>query len=312
MALKTWVKDAAEVPAYKLYDRSSGKSNIPLRESTTVRRNCAPCKTIGSLTLTLTLYLKAASYGGYGQRGQNLYFNGILVFHVQGSIALHTPHSITTSQPRPGAPYHHFGRSGKASACWLWPFSCSVENASVILRVHTCTRQNSGSRPSCLRIPSADGDCTLRQLSKFASLGQPKHTVLNLRLLKDESLLASTAVLTMEKLRSYTIPALSWRSKYGELAQSADNEHDVCPSCGHVQNRAPQALNSSSTRSWLALWTIATVLFGVLIVSILLLAKQYTFHCSCADESSCPSSTSLLSDQAFPYSALKSGRRYRE
>lgn len=80
------------------------------------------------LARSLTIqYLKAASYGGYGQRGQNLYFNDILVFHVQGSIALHTPHSITTSQE-----YHHFGRSGKASACWLGPFPCSVENRSFV------------------------------------------------------------------------------------------------------------------------------------------------------------------------------------
>ncbi|RDW62072.1 hypothetical protein BP6252_11505 [Coleophoma cylindrospora] len=105
----------------------------------------------------------------------------------------------------------------------------------------------------------------------------------------------------MEKLPSYTIPASRWRSKYAELTQSADNEHDVCPTCSHVQNRA----HSSSTRSWLALWTIATVLFGVLVVSILLLARQYTFNCSCVGESSCPSSTSLLSDQAFPHIPLR-------
>jgi hypothetical protein len=108
----------------------------------------------------------------------------------------------------------------------------------------------------------------------------------------------------MEKLRLYIAPASRLRPKYAELAQSSADEHDVCPSCGHVQNEAPQALHSSISRAWLALWTIATALFGILIVSILLLAKQYTFHCL--------GSASLLSDQAFPERMFTPGRRYRE
>lgn len=259
--------------------------------------------------LTLGLHLKAIDYGGYGQGGY------ILVFLVQVSSALQTP--PTLSQPRNTdqamvARADRFDRAGKASACWLGPFSCSVANASVILPVLARGRIRDYVYPACRPIPSTDGNCTLRQLSKFASLGHAKHAVLNLCLLKDESLPASTAVLTMEKLRSYIIPAPTLGSKYAELAQSANNEYDVCPSCGHVQNRAPQVLNSGSTRSWLALWTIATVLFGLFIVSTLLLAKQYTFHGLGADESSCPSSTNLLSDQAFPYSTFKSGTIYRE
>jgi len=62
------------------------------------------------------------------------------------------------------------------------------------------------------------------------------------------------------------------------------------------------------TRSWLALWTIAAVLFGVLVVSILLLAKQYTFHCSLVNETSCPNPFGLLSDQAFSESAFTPSR----
>jgi hypothetical protein len=116
----------------------------------------------------------------------------------------------------------------------------------------------------------------------------------------------------MEKLRLYIAPASRLTPNYAELAQSSADEHDVCPSCGHVQNEAPQALHSSITRAWLALWTIATVLFGVLIVSILLLAKQYTFHCSSTSESSCLGSASLLSDQVFPKRMFTPGRRYRE
>lgn len=117
----------------------------------------------------------------------------------------------------------------------------------------------------------------------------------------------------MEKLRSYINPDSRLRPEYAKLTQSTADEHDgYCPHCGHVQNEAPQALPSSIARSWLALWTIATLLFGVLIVFILLLAKQYTFHCSLVTESSCPNSPSLLSDQAFSESAFKSGRGDRD
>ena len=113
----------------------------------------------------------------------------------------------------------------------------------------------------------------------------------------------------MEKLRSYIAPTSALRPEYARLTQSATDEHGTCPHCGHVQNEAPQALQRSITRSWLALWTIATVLVGVLIVFILLLAKQYTFHCSLVNESSCPTCPGLPSDQAFSESAFTSGRQ---
>jgi len=103
----------------------------------------------------------------------------------------------------------------------------------------------------------------------------------------------------MEKLRSYIPPTSRLRPEYTRLTQSATDEHGTCPHCGHVQNEAPQAIQRSITRSWLALWTIATVLVGVFIVFILLLAKQYTFHCSLVNESSCPTCPGLPSDQAF-------------
>lgn len=119
----------------------------------------------------------------------------------------------------------------------------------------------------------------------------------------------------MEKIRSYIAPASRLGPKYDKLTQfqSAADEYDIyCSHCGHVQNEAPQVLQSSITRPWLALWKIATVLFGASIISILLLAKQYTFHCSLANKPSCLNSPSLLSDQAFPESAFKSGRKHCE
>lgn len=117
----------------------------------------------------------------------------------------------------------------------------------------------------------------------------------------------------MEKLRSYLVPTSKLRPEYTKLTQSAIDEYDVyCPHCGHVRKESTQALPSSIKSSWLALWTIATVLLGVSIVFILLLAKQYTFHRSLMYNSSCPSSPSLLSDHAFSNSALKPAGRHLE
>jgi hypothetical protein len=118
--------------------------------------------------------------------------------------------------------------------------------------------------------------------------------------------------LTMEKLRSYISPRSRLRPQYSVLTQSANDELDFCcPHCGHTQNDATQALVTSVAPAWLALWTIAVVLFGVFVVSVLLLTKQFKINYLSTSNNLSTDNPSLLSDQAFSDSKCTSCRRER-
>ena len=114
-----------------------------------------------------------------------------------------------------------------------------------------------------------------------------------------------TPFLAMEQPKSKPTSESNFAPKYVQLPRSPDDEHEICPTCGHVQSTTPQKLAPSSIRPWLILWTTTVVLWGTLIVGIMFVAKQHKCLPSHTGNSLGSNLVSLLSDRAFPHSASR-------